>query len=87
MIILFVYSLVRKLAVSVASRPDWVRKLKKFAVLSAQHLLFTTNIFSFNIDICTHQQASTYHLIIRLNKKQKQQLSYITAFSLKSCKY
>ena len=87
MIILFAYSLVRKLAVSVASRPNRVRKLKKFAALSARRSSFTANIFSFNADACAHQQASTYHLTMGLSKKRKQQLSYITARSLESRKH
>ena len=88
MIILFAYSLVRKLAISVASRPNRVRKLKK--ICSAECLLLyslTANIFIFNADVRAHQQANTYHLNMGLSKKRKQQLSYITARSLESRKH
>ena len=87
MIILFAYSLVQKLAVSVSFRPNRVRKLKKNCSAECSRLSLTANIFIFIFNAPAYQQASTYHLNMGLSKKRKQQLSYITARSLESRKH
>lgn len=67
MIIPFAYSLVRKLVISIGSRLNWVKKMKK--IYFAKCFSLIANIFIFNANLWAYQQANTYYLNIELSKK------------------
>ena len=63
MIILFAYSLVRNLVVSVASRPNRVRKLKKICCAESPLSAHNQNIFILNANATHARISKQIHII------------------------